>query len=393
MEAFIEERCSTQPSGESYRTNLRRLAWFCNHIGHSSVRQFVRENWKSYERFLHRPPSYAVMQPTTAGKKAFSYAYGDARWRPFRGPLSDESVRHAQTVAKSFFEWLASVGVVEHNPVLTTRAKKKKRVSVTASGISRFIPEDMLRFVDEGIERIYALRDQGRASTESGSEADTLTSAEPADGRARSDAARTHERERSVMVARARWVCRLGLLSGLRASEMAKASTGGIAPSRAEKGAFLLHVERKGGKQAQVPLMDEVLDELETYVAACGLAWSRTERTGDFPLVMNARSRGNHGASRGQIWRIVKMAMHAAAAVARESGDVDAAQHLEGASTHWLRHSFATSLIEAGTDLPVVRDLMDHGNIATTNQYVHTIEKQLRGGLAKLAAKRAASEV
>ena len=38
---------------------------------------------------------------------------------------------------------------------------------------------------------------------------------------------------------------------------------------------------------------------------------------------------------------------------------------------HLFQHSFATHLIEQGTDLKIVQELLEHNNIKTTELYVH----------------------
>ena len=156
-----------------------------------------------------------------------------------------------------------------------------------------------------------------------------------------------------------RLILQTAYAAGLRVSEVVRLQVGDIDAQR-----MVLHIRAaKGGKDRLVPLSAVLLARLRAY-------WlEHRPRTWLFP-----GQRPDRPISIGQVQRICQRAVRAAGLTKK-------------ASMHTLRHSYATHLLEAGTDLATLQKLLGHNQLATTLRYTHVRQshwQQIRSPLDTL---------
>ena len=138
--------------------------------------------------------------------------------------------------------------------------------------------------------------------------------------------------------------------AGLRISEALAMKPGDIDSRR-----MLIHVRLgKGAKDRMVKLSPQLLTVLRDYWRA------RRPETWLFPQARNpARPMDSSDA-----WRMVHRTARRAGITRR-------------VSPHTLRHSYATHLLDAGTDLRTIQLLLGHTNLKTTSLYMHVSQAKL----------------
>ena len=141
--------------------------------------------------------------------------------------------------------------------------------------------------------------------------------------------------------------------SGLRAAEAIALDVVDVSAA-----AGLVHVRGKGGHERIVPVGRPALSALDRYLAD---GRPRLARTGEPAVFVN---RSGHRLAVRTVGRLVKAALARTAVVRR-------------VSPHWLRHTFATHLLEGGADLRVVQELLGHARLSTTQTYTHITAEHL----------------
>lgn len=122
----------------------------------------------------------------------------------------------------------------------------------------------------------------------------------------------------------------------------------------------VVHIVGKGGRERLVPVGEEALDCLETYLNN-GRVLLLSGRQSDYIFVTH---RGSN-MTRQAFWHIIKRyAFHA--------------EIIKPLSPHTLRHAFATHLLNHGADLRVVQLLLGHVDLSTTQIYTHVARERLQ---------------
>ena len=155
----------------------------------------------------------------------------------------------------------------------------------------------------------------------------------------------------------------LAMLELLYSTGMRLAELHGINMADLDLVSQQVKVRGKGRKERVLPIGDHARLALRNYAA-------RREQ------LLDSLGRGGE---RAALWlgpqgtRLGRRAIQLAVTRALRMIDEDA-----GLSTHSLRHTFATHMLDGGADLRAVQELLGHASISTTQVYTHTSIERLK---------------
>lgn len=171
------------------------------------------------------------------------------------------------------------------------------------------------------------------------------------------DLAQVRAGEGTLQAKRNRAILEVFYSTGMRLSELV-----GLDMEDLDVAGDQIRVRGKGKKERQLPVGRPAVTALRHY----------------FPL-RDAVLRDVAGADRRAVFvgeRGRRLGARAVQLIVR--GFLDAVSEGQDVSTHSLRHSFATHLLDAGADLRAVQELLGHASLSTTQIYTHTSVERLK---------------
>jgi integron integrase len=180
--------------------------------------------------------------------------------------------------------------------------------------------------------------------------------------------------------------------SGLRITEGMRLRVKDLALERGE----IIVRQGKGGKDRVTVLPRALITPLKAHLARLR-TWFEEERRRDQPGVSLPYALARKYPHAGTQWGwqylfpaptlspdpcrggLVRHHLHVKRLQRAVQAAVRQAELTEAASAHTLRHSFATHLLEDGTDIRTLQELLGHSDLKTTMIYTHVMAKGARG--------------
>lgn len=314
LTTWVEACAGSQATRKSYlREGRRLLLWLQIERAGRRLADFKLDDAQAYRTFLAYVPEGWISR----GKAS----PGQEGWTPFKGQLSAASQRQAMTILASWFDWLCNAEYLRANP---WKLVKKTGQSTESASDSRALDT-----------KAISLKAMGEIG------------------------AFIERQAPSPARARARFVVAFLSTTGLRSAELLAAK---ISDIRVEPEGVFLRVVGKGKKVRDVMLVDVALNVLDDYLASRSL--QRLDvAPGNAPLLASLAD-PMKSVSYQTLYKTTRTWL--ARAVASSTLSAAEQSRLQGASAHWLRHTFGTTSVALGTPYDVVQQQLGHSRIDTT---------------------------
>jgi integrase/recombinase XerC len=328
---FLRDRASRSPHTlRAYLADLRRLIAWCERERLGPLSDLTRHDLLAYRREIEQAPTVAEPASTGAHQRGCPGCRGAAPARSAAVPS------RALAVVSSLFRYWLKTGYLIANPAADLSGGGAARAAWTPT---RIMPAQVVALCDA-----------------------VIASTAPAD------------------LAPQLWARRCAIWSlyrygGVRLAELVWSETTGLPRlDVAGGGSWTLHVRGKGNRLRAIPLPAVCVSPLRAYRLARGL----TPEPGAFERLPPIHSEKRDALGASGLYDEVKAVFHAAEERVAP-GDAVTLALLRAASTHWLRHGYAhTLVVDHAVPLPVAQQLLGHASVQTTAAYAKSDLAQAR---------------
>lgn len=346
-----KSRSDSNETVTTYRFHLAKLRWFCEQVRRVTPSRWTLQDVEALKEFLADVPADALC--ARIGRRYANEA--EPGYTPFRKQPAAGSRADIERFVHAMFKAWHNTGYIRINPMAIEGAGTRRTINA-----HRAVDIDLYELVLATMEREQFDRPSAR---------------------------QTNLRDRFILIA-------LREL-GLRASEIVGSVMGAFQPlsdPKTRRRYWVFHVSAsvaKGGKERWVPVTRTLLQALEDYRVAFGLApqpkptdttalllspYTRTVLIAG-KAVRSAADRRYFSAwkeltTRQHLYAIVKARLKATSATLHAEGSALAYQ-LDKASPHWLRHTFAKAALLQGQSMREVAGLLGHASMDTTMVYTN----------------------
>lgn len=377
LERFINQRDLSDGSDyfsentkAAYLRDIRRFNLFLqDRYKGVSYGHIVFDHVEAFVGWLINPPTELI---ASDGKKRDlagnliprerRWPHGHPEWKPFYGSgvTSKSTIKSTLASLKAFFAWMRRIGYIQYNPFAVQKVRKPEK----QSGFEEHYLEDedisaIIRYLT-GKQRAFQ---QGRTAI--------------------------LDNPRYTRFVRQRFCWMSYMMTGLRTSELLQATTADLSwRTRNNESMLYLNVLGKGRRsKEQLQISTLFWEELVTYRGALGKDPHPIDAE---PLVFNLKGT-KAVTSRETIHTVIVDLLREVADAQAERGHYASELRLRAASTHWLRHSFVSRLVEITGNLGMAQKLARHSSQNTTAGYTHSEAKAVRSALDQLAEELSAA--
>ena len=361
LKAWLAARANNSNTQGVYRKEAERFLLWCTVEKEIALSSVGLEEASGYLRWLEQlgrlddkewGKRWKCPQHNWIGPK--NLTRDNPQWRPFNAALSQGSRKLAMTVVRQLFNFLKKTGYIIYNPFdqISGKVPFLEGEGAPKEYADRSFTEEQWLRVNEYFESL----------------------------------------EDSEHHARLAVILMLGKGLGLRASEMLQSRASWIVERRIDNELItVIEVVGKGDKIRRLPLQNEQLALINHY-----LNWRHLPGIGlcdlDTPLlaslgrgrktVLREGQAKTTALSRSGLYRTLLDFFESCAREIQDKYPMDAAK-FRASSTHWLRHTFATSALKV-MPVNVVQNAMGHASVGTTSRYLTPEESEVAKAMKKM---------